>query len=44
MTQLFILGSVRNLVGIVGSSYVLVLALNRAMTCETGKCPSWGLR
>ena len=39
-----ILGSIGNSGGIVGSSYVMVLALKWAITCESGKGPSWGLR
>ena len=41
---LYVLGSIRNYGGIVGSSYMRVLALKCVMTCESRKGPSWGLR
>ena len=44
MARLSVLRSVRSYGGTVGSSYVMVLALKCAITCEFGKGPSWGLR
>jgi hypothetical protein len=44
MERLFVLGSVRNYGGIVGSLYTMVSTLKCVMTCEYGKGPSWGLR
>ena len=40
MARPSILGSIRNLGGIVGSLYVMVSALKCAITCEYGKGPS----
>ena len=44
MARLSVLGSIRSSDGIVGSSYVMVSALRCAITCESWKCPLWGLR
>ena len=44
MARFSIIGSIRSSDGIVGSSYVMVSALKCAITCESGKGPSWGLR
>ena len=44
MVQLSALGSMCSFGGIVGSLYVMVLALKCAITCDFGKDPSWGLK
>ena len=44
MAQLYVLGSLRNSGGIVGSLQMIMSALKCVMTCECGKGPKWGLR
>ena len=42
--RLFVLGSILNSGGIVGSLYIMVSVLKCAMMCESGNGQSWGLR